>query len=252
MPNISNSQTFPPYQAPIPCGGLAGIEAGRGRPSPQLGWYDFVADVGLLKNMWVLDVGAAFGCGAERMEREGAKVTRLENGYDIPNTVVCQDLAQLPDNAWDIVTCIDVLEHVVDDWTFFQHLKRLARRGLYISTPNFTRSRCVNGHHAREYTIAQFVNYFKPDMLWAASPDGWHHRTHVISRRASSVWQNMGAGKGSQTLDLPISEDVRFDKTVDGQEWPHYCGVWLSPTVDPDLKQYLRYSHSPSTSNPRS
>ncbi|MGD0781145.1 MAG: methyltransferase domain-containing protein [Dehalococcoidales bacterium] len=41
-----------------------------------------------------------------------------------------------PDNHFDLVTCVDVLEHVEDYHHFLDELLRVARKGVFISTPN--------------------------------------------------------------------------------------------------------------------
>jgi 2-polyprenyl-3-methyl-5-hydroxy-6-metoxy-1,4-benzoquinol methylase len=40
------------------------------------------------------------------------------------------------DESFDLVTCVDVLEHVKDYDTFLLELLRVSRRGVFISTPN--------------------------------------------------------------------------------------------------------------------
>lgn len=41
-----------------------------------------------------------------------------------------------PDNHFDLVTCVDVLEHVEDYHRFLDELLRVTRKGIFISTPN--------------------------------------------------------------------------------------------------------------------
>lgn len=41
-----------------------------------------------------------------------------------------------PDNYFDIITCVDVLEHVEDYHRFLDELLRVSKRGVYINTPN--------------------------------------------------------------------------------------------------------------------
>jgi ubiquinone/menaquinone biosynthesis C-methylase UbiE len=50
----------------------------------------------------------------------------------------CYDGKKIPfeDNTFDLVTCIDVLEHVEDYDSFILELIRVTRRGVFISTPN--------------------------------------------------------------------------------------------------------------------
>lgn len=50
----------------------------------------------------------------------------LYNGYDL----------EFADNSFDVVTCVDVLEHVEDYHRFLDELLRVSRKGVFISTPN--------------------------------------------------------------------------------------------------------------------
>lgn len=63
-----------------------------------------------------------------------------------------------PDDAFDVVTCVDVLEHVEEYDRFLDELLRVARKGVFISTPNrrpeYTRrdGKPRNPWHLREWT----------------------------------------------------------------------------------------------------
>ena len=50
----------------------------------------------------------------------------LYDGYNLP----------FPNGHFDIVTCVDVLEHVEDYHRFLDELLRVAGKGVFISTPN--------------------------------------------------------------------------------------------------------------------
>jgi 2-polyprenyl-3-methyl-5-hydroxy-6-metoxy-1,4-benzoquinol methylase len=161
----------------------------------------------------VLDVGCGLG--------NGMKTMVLAPGSDVHGIDTDPALAEVVKNysfdsiynvekQYDIVTCIDAIEHVVDDLRFFRKLLSIARRKLYITTPNFSRSKALNHAHCREYSISQFLNIFKPDQLWVASPDGWFNLRCLVV--------------GNETT---YSMDKTWnDGSVDGCEWPHYCGVW--------------------------
>lgn len=43
---------------------------------------------------------------------------------------------EFADDSFDIVTCVDVLEHVEDYHRFLKELLRVSRKGVFISTPN--------------------------------------------------------------------------------------------------------------------
>ncbi len=63
-----------------------------------------------------------------------------------------------PDETFDVVTCVDVLEHVEQYDHFLDELLRVARKGVFISTPNrrpeHTRrdGRPKNPYHLREWS----------------------------------------------------------------------------------------------------
>jgi SAM-dependent methyltransferase len=132
-----------------------GVEAGRG--PTQLGWYIFAAS--LLQGKTVLDVGCGLGHGLAILARSAHQV----RGQDIDarlmseSNVVLGPLELIPDKSFDIATCIDVVEHVEDDIAFIKQLARVAREALFLTTPNWTISRCVWPYHLREYTPREFA-----------------------------------------------------------------------------------------------
>jgi 2-polyprenyl-6-hydroxyphenyl methylase/3-demethylubiquinone-9 3-methyltransferase len=100
-----------------------------------------------------LDVGCGAGLLAEPLARMGAKVTGVdaapENiaaardhaaGQGLAITYVAGELAMLPASTFDLVTSMEVVEHVTDPAAFVAELAaRLAPGGLMIlSTPNRT------------------------------------------------------------------------------------------------------------------
>jgi hypothetical protein len=100
-------------------------------------------------------------------------------------------------------------------------MRRIAKLTVFVTTPNFRRSRAGNHMHAREHTIAGFFNIMRPDELYVASPDGWAHRTRLLHRLDDGrivhdqwVWNDY----------VPFIH--RFNDTVDGECWPHMMGVW--------------------------
>lgn len=195
-------QGKPAIRTPAPCGLDDWLAYGR-EPS-QMGWYEFVG----MRHMGdsVLDVGCGMGVGVAFMNHFGC----LAMGLDTDDRLGGRPLTLIdatPRNVLyqktpDIITCIDVIEHVVDDVPFMAELRAIARKAVYVSTPNFARSKAKNEHHAREYTIGEFAETFKPDEIWVSYPDGWYMR---------------------QRLPWPCAEN---HGAPDGHEWPHFCGVF--------------------------
>jgi SAM-dependent methyltransferase len=203
----------------------------------------------------VLDVGSGIGEGMQVLRDAGAKEVfgfevdkRLEGMYSNLMIDVNGSLKAYPTNAVDVITCVDVIEHCVYDLEMMNEMKRIAKEVIYVTTPNYTRSMCGNVTHAREYTIAQFMNFFEPIEIYSASPDGKVHRTKLLHRIPS------GSDKTVPKLDCDIILDYspqgpmneksfpnidrfivydrevpitkRFNQTVDGMEWGHICGVF--------------------------
>jgi len=50
----------------------------------------------------------------------------LYNGYDL----------EFPDDYFDVVTCVDVLEHAEDYHRLLKEMLRVSKKGVFISTPN--------------------------------------------------------------------------------------------------------------------
>jgi hypothetical protein len=184
----------------------------------------------------VLDVGAGTCAGLELLTGSASEA----HGFDAdsrlrglhPQLLDAISLAAIPSKSYDVVTAMDVLEHVVDDFDFLSDLRRIATREVIITTPNGHRSHCQNVAHCREYTIPQFANVFAPDELWTGSPDGHVHITRLLTRHAGAY--RVDAVQGPDNLisvpTLPVLEkipfDYRFNLTVDGEEWPHITAVF--------------------------
>jgi 2-polyprenyl-3-methyl-5-hydroxy-6-metoxy-1,4-benzoquinol methylase len=128
----------------------------------------------------VLDIGFGAGHGLIKIAKKANKITGLEvdkkaliyvqqtiksesldfidlklfNGYEIP----------FNDNSFDVVTCIDVIEHVRDYRKFITELVRITKRCLFFSTPNrrkeFTKpdGRPINYWHLREWSYMELNN----------------------------------------------------------------------------------------------
>lgn len=124
----------------------------------------------------ILDVGFGLGYGLKIMAGKNVQLKGIEvdskavanatklitdivgvvelkkyNGYDIPYN----------DREFNVVTCVDVIEHVPDYMRLIRELTRVSKRYVFISTPlrrpEYTRSdgRPNNPWHIREWTFAE-------------------------------------------------------------------------------------------------
>ena len=199
---------IPIVRQPLACG--SDEDSSAGRAPTQMGWYDWIGERETGKT--ILDVGAGMCDGMLKMEEYGCIVSGFEVDDRLKGLTerlsIGGGLDQYEDDSFDIVSCVDVIEHVVKDRTLLEDMKRIARERVYVSTPNFSRSRAQSIAHCREYTIGQFMNVFSPDQMWVAAPDGWTHRTLLIDE--------------TRRVEL----DEKFDDTADGLEWAHFCAVF--------------------------
>jgi SAM-dependent methyltransferase len=129
------------------------VSAGRG--PGQLPWYEFA--LRFVKGKSVLDAGCGLGKGMDILRREAREV--LGQDLDprlIRPDVTIGDLSVIPSKSVDVVVSIDVIEHVADPDGFLVELARIAREGIFVTTPNWTASRCKWPYHLREYTPREF------------------------------------------------------------------------------------------------
>ena len=231
-------ESFPAIRKPVPCGQDENISWYREAAHNE--WYRWFGEM-LCKGKTVLDIGAGMCEGIKVLSKYASKV----DGTDVDprlkevnkDIIITDDLSSFETNSYDVVTCIDVIEHVVDDMVLFNHMKRIARNSIAVTTPNFTRSKAGNIAHCREFTIAQFMNIFKPDKLWSASPDGTVHKTILLEKHKDWIINRSieGPDNANKSIadimsyvayknNVPLS--TRFNNTVDGEEWPHIAAYW--------------------------
>lgn len=225
------TQSVPAIRHPVSCGSPDNPSSGR--EAEQLGWYKQAALM-MAPRSAVIDVGAGMGTGVELMKTYGHTVFGVDPAWrEIDSPVVSgEDVAAMGDNLCGYITCMDVIEHVVEDLTLLQHMLRVARRGVFVSTPNFTRSRAQNHHHCRELTIPQFLRHYQPDVLFVGAPNGRSHVTKLVQRIRPAPGREVyeivvGPMEGERFDTQDVPETLSFAATtVDGREWPHLLGVW--------------------------
>ena len=138
------------------------VDVRTGRLPDQIGWYQFVAHT-FAPGKTLLDAGCGLGDGLAILEEKASMV----RGQDLdprlarPNVLI-QPLEEFQAKSFDVVTSFDVVEHVEDPVGFLGQLARIAREGFFLSTPNWTASRCQWPYHIREYTPSEFFALLAP------------------------------------------------------------------------------------------
>src|SRR5262245_47521947 len=132
--------------------GDTSVEAGRA--AGQIGWYEFATRFVVGKT--VLDVGCGLGDGVTILSRTARNAIGLDLDSRLERSnILITTTDQVPDKSFDVVLAIDVIEHVIDDLDFVMQLGRIARQNVFVTTPNWTLSRCQWPFHVREYTPQQ-------------------------------------------------------------------------------------------------
>ena len=146
----------------------------------QMAAYNLALDNYLKKEESCLDVGFGQGYGLKILSQKTKKLTGIEvdkravkralkifkpqnidilryDGYNIP----------FRDNTFDLVTCIDVIEHVEDYDKLLKEMLRVSKKGVFLSTPN-RRSEYTNPDgtpknywHLREWSFEEFDHILK-------------------------------------------------------------------------------------------
>jgi len=126
------------------------VAVDTGREPLQMGWYEFAA--GFCQGRTALDVGCGMGEGLALLKRAASRATGIDLDPRLANeSVKTLRIEDVPSKSVDIVVCIDVIEHVEEDIKFAEELMRVARQDVFISTPNWTVSKCKWPYHIREY-----------------------------------------------------------------------------------------------------
>ena len=124
----------------------------------------------------VLDVGFGFGYGMVEMAEKAEQLVGVEIDRravsrgkklveEVPQIIAVKhyDGRTIPfdDSSFDVVTCVDVLEHVPDYAGLLQEMVRISSRVVLVSTPNrrpeYTRpdGRPKNRWHLREWSFQE-------------------------------------------------------------------------------------------------
>ena len=158
-------------------------------------WIDNLAPVAEKK---VLDVGCGGGILAEALAQRGAQVTgidmgdaplgvaklhQLESGLSIDyQKSTAEDFAQQHESAFDIVTCLEMLEHVPDPSSVVQACAKMVKPGghVFFSTINRNPKAFLFAIVGAEYLLRllprgthEYAKFIRPSELanWSREAD---------------------------------------------------------------------------------
>ncbi len=186
----------------------------------RAGFIDSKVD---LAGKQVLDIGCGGGILSEAMARRGAQVTGidmgaaplavaklhlLESGLDIKyEQASAEDYAEQHPNRFDVVTCLEMLEHVPEPARVIAACKRLLKPGghLFISTIN---------RNAKSWLMAVVGAEYILRML----PRGTHDYRKFIKPSELMQWARQHGLEPGELAGMtynPLSRSYKLGKDVD-------------------------------------
>ncbi|HOX35093.1 MAG TPA: class I SAM-dependent methyltransferase [Methanoregulaceae archaeon] len=124
---------------------------------------DVGSGLGYGLNILAIKASAVYGVDIDEKVLDYCRKTLVGRNPRLKNLAVFDGYSlPFPDNTFDIVTCVDVIEHVEDYDRLIADMMRVARRGVFISTPNrrpeYTNRDGTpkNYWHLREWNCSEF------------------------------------------------------------------------------------------------
>jgi hypothetical protein len=151
------------------------------------------------------------GYGLEIFRRTAS----LVRGQDLDARLAGPDidittLDRYASSSFDVVSSVDVIEHVEDDQCFLADLVRISRQRVVITTPNWTAGRCSWPYHVREYTPRQLRRLgesYGSCQLWKGTPDG-SQRFPIRYRAANNAFNALRATPGCSSVTRVLNNLV--------------------------------------------
>lgn len=178
----------------------------------------------------VLDVGCGGGLLAEGMARRGARVTGIdlapealavarlhavESGVSVEyRHVAVETLAEAEPGSFDLVTCLEMLEHVPDPAAIVTALARLVRPGGHVVCSTINRN-------AKSFALA----IVGAEYLLRLLPMGTHRYARLIRPSELSRWARDAGLELAELAGLeydPIARKARVSADVSINYLAHY------------------------------
>jgi len=183
-----------------------------------------------LDNKCVIDVGCGGGILADSMAAKGAKVTgidmgeaglsvaklhQLESGQDVDyQQITAEEIAQTHNESFDIVTCMEMLEHVPKPESVICACAKLAKPGgdVFVSTINRTAKAFAFAIVGAEYLLQmlpkgthQYEKFIKPSEI-----SNWARTTNLELQNIIGMHYN------------PLTKAYKLDQGVDVNYIMHF------------------------------
>jgi len=186
-----------------------------------------------LKSRQVIDVGCGGGILAESMAAEGAKVTGidlgdaplsvakihgLESGIDVDyQKISAEQMAELHAEKFDIVTCMEMLEHVPDPSQTIASCAKLVKHGgdVFFSTINRNPKSFLFAIVGAEYLLQllpkgthEYQSFIRPSEL-----ESWARQAGLTLKNIIGMSYNPLTRKYSLGKDVDVNYLMHFKKS---------------------------------------
>ncbi len=183
---------------------------------------DYIDRTAGLAGKTVLDVGCGGGILSESMAQRGASVTgidlgekalkvaklhKLESGVNVDYRLIsAEDLAQEQPQRYDVVTCMEMLEHVPDPSLVVRACAQLAKPGGYIffSTLNRNLKSYLFAVVGAEYVLNllpkgthEYAKFLKPSELSRSCRDAGLEVADITGMSYNPFNKSYSLGKGT-------------------------------------------------------
>lgn len=154
---------------------LTTIRGVEGRADNKGGWHKWFDQSFWTEGWSVVDIGSGLGRIKERVRNVVTSdcFPGCEDFVDMPFGTIYG----MPHSVYDYVTAFGVISHIKSDIEFLEHCCAVAKKGVFITAPNYLVSECNYEYHYREYLPQQFVQLceqmpIKLVQYYAGSLDG--------------------------------------------------------------------------------
>jgi len=183
---------------------------------PPFGWDFLKANINLAGTR-TLDIGCAFGRMVYWMRKSGARATGIDlnpegvgvgrHSLRLDLRVTSLEALDEPRESFDVITMMDLIEHIADLDSFMKNVDRLLKPGgvVLVQTPNFGTFHTYAEKSAQIYVSLEHLLYFEQrtmDRLFARYGMQPATRTRVLCTAPADVDGFLKATRASDDSSL--------------------------------------------------